>query len=216
MKQEIVKPTHLDLVFIVWLCYTLETWKCTKLVDYLHLNCCDALTRRSNFLLTFYLLIFSFSLSTLFHCLYMCVCHQLSNILFIYIRCKRAKSIWFSWLITSYIVCATQIHTHWIRGRERKRNAHTHTYINGYTTEYKNENGKLYGWDRKCLFIRINLHIHLFSSCHTHIQCEMKFTWRHCIRYSFRFVHFYFLTHPISCFADTVVDGIIYYYYYYN
>lgn len=121
-----VKLTHLDrcLSFVT----RSKTWKCTKLVDYLHLNCYDALTR-SNFLLTFYsfihLFYFIFSLLSFLLSTTICVINWATHTNIYGANARNLFGLVGSLrLILCRLDTLTRTHTHQMREGERKRHAH--------------------------------------------------------------------------------------------
>lgn len=81
-------------------------------------------------------------------------------------RCKRMKSIWLSWLITP----GTSMYF---------PHKFAHTQHKQHLNKRAEQMANFMAGDGKCIFIRINLHIRLFSSCH---KCEQgNLLSRHCV-----------------------------------
>lgn len=163
------KLTHLDrCLSFGFVRYTLKTWKCTKLVDYLHLNCYDSLTRSNFLLLTFYLFCFYFFRS---RCLLLYMCHQLSNI---NMYGANARNL-FGLVGSLRLILCRHTYTHWMRETERENR---HTNINS-TTEYEKRNGKLYGLGPKMYIYKDQFaHSFILFLCRT---MWIEIYWRHCI-----------------------------------
>lgn len=122
------KLTHLDRCLSFGFVTRSKTWKCTKLVDYLHLNCYDALTR-SNFLLTFYsfihLFYFIFSLLSFLLSTNICVINWATHTNIYGANARNLFGLVGSLrLILCRLDTLTRTHTHQMREGERKRHAH--------------------------------------------------------------------------------------------
>lgn len=141
-------------MFIVWLLLCSKAWKCTVLRDYLHWNCelwrCAFRFHSSFLTISFSSRFFSFALMLALN--------------------KHGVNAWnlFGWVGSLRLVhlCIFRI------------NSHTHTTQTTSKQARAEQMANFMAGDGKCIFIRINLHIRLFSSCH---KCEQgNLLARHC------------------------------------
>lgn len=141
-------------MFIVWLLLCSKAWKCTVLRDYLHWNCelwrCAFRFHSSFLTISFSSRFFSFALMLALN--------------------KHGVNAWnlFGWVGSLRLVhlCIFRI------------NSHTRTTQTTSKQARAEQMANFMAGDGKCIFIRINLHIRLFSSCH---KCEQgNLLARHC------------------------------------